>query len=255
MARLAASLPREDAGLDQGGVQVEVVGHDGGPEDADGDVERPGIRQGGDEALDERAPVRPGQDDLHQEGDADGRHQGEDHGLQLADAEAGQQEQEEHIEGRDEDAGEERQPEQQLQRDGGTDDLGQIAGGDGDLGQQVERQVHDRGVGLPGGLGQVPPADDPQPGREALEEDGHQVGHQEHPEQLVFVAAAAGDVGGPVARIHVAHRHQEGGTGHRQPPAPARPPRGHMDLADLPGEVGIGILRRGWGLVHDGRLR
>ena len=67
--------PAEVAGLHQGGVQIEVVGHHGGPDDTDGDVERGGVRKRGDEPVQEGDEGRLGEEHLHHEGDADGCHQ------------------------------------------------------------------------------------------------------------------------------------------------------------------------------------
>ena len=227
-------------------MQVEVVRHHGGPDDADGDVERRGIGQARDEAVDEGDEGRLGQDHFHQEGDADGGHQAEDDRLQLADPEPGEGQQDQHVEGGDGDPREHRQPEQEVQGDGRADHLGHVAAGDGQFSEQVEGQV-DRGrVGFPGSLGQVALAHDSQPGGQALQEDGHEVRHQQDPQEAIAVAAAAGDVGGPVARIHVTHGDQQGRAGDRQPLFPARPRGRHHDGArTLPQGKSLGGVGRG----------
>jgi hypothetical protein len=114
-----------------------------------------------------------------------------------------------------------RQAEQQVQADGHADHFGQVAGRDRDLGQDVERDVDHSRVGVPRGLRQVEAAHDAQAAAEALQQQRHQVAHQQHPDELVAEGAAAGDVGGPVARVHVADADQVGGPdeGEHAPPA------------------------------------
>ena len=63
-------------------------------------------------------------------------------------------------------------------------------------------------VGVAAGLRQVAPAGDAEARRERLQQDRHQVRHHDHAEQRVAEARAAGEVGGPVARVHVADGHQ-----------------------------------------------
>ena len=45
---------------------------------------------------------------------------------------------------------------------------------------------------------------DTEPGREGLEHDGHQIGQQDDREQRVAELRTAGDVGRPIAGIHIA---------------------------------------------------
>ena len=89
---------------------------------------------------------------------------------------------------------------------------------------------------------------------EMLEQDRHQVRDQDDRQQRVAELRAAGQVGRPVAGVHVADRDQKARAGERQHLAPGRRARRHRDGAmDLwqrglargfpPGEaVGISML-------------
>ncbi len=127
-----------------------------------------------------------------------------------------------------------RHAEQELQGDHRTDHLGQVARGDGDLGQDPEREVHRPGILRPAGLRQVVPGDHPQPCREGLEHHRHQVRHQEDPEQGVAEPGPALQVGRPVPRVHVADAHQIRRPQEREQPlerVPLRDPDRAMHLA------------------------
>jgi len=65
--------------------------------------------------------------------------------------------------------------EQQIQRDGGADDFGQVAGGDGDLGADPKKEAQPAAVVLVAELGQVALGGHADLEREALQQDGHQV--------------------------------------------------------------------------------
>ena len=60
----------------------------------------------------------------------------------------------------------------------------------------------------------------PSRARERLQQDRHQVGEQDDAEQRVAEPRAAGEVGGPVARVHVADGHQVARAGEREQLAP-----------------------------------
>ena len=69
------------------------------------------------------------------------------------------------------------------------------------------------GIGFAAGLGQIAAADDSQARAERLQQDRHGVRHDQHPEQAVAEAGAAGQIRGPVAGVHVADADQVGGAG------------------------------------------
>ena len=124
------------------------------------------------------------------------------------------------VGGGQEHAREQRDMEQQVQSDGGAQHFGQIAGGDRDLAQHPQR-VGDRArVSFAAGLRQVALADDPQARAQSLQQNRHQVRKHQHPQKLIAEARAAFQIGGPVARIHVADADQVGwpGEGKHAPP-------------------------------------
>ena len=213
---LAGGGARVVARLDDGGVQVEVVRHDGRAEDADGDVEHFVVGDdggGGDEeVVDDGQPVGVGAEDLDAKEHADGADEGDDEGFEIAEAAVLEEQDEEDVGAGDEDAVDERDAEEELQRDGGADDFGEVAGGDGDFGEDPEGDGGAARVGLAAGLGEVALGGDAEFEREALEEDRHQVGEHDDEEQGVAVAGAAGEVGGPVAGVHVADGDEEAGA-------------------------------------------
>ena len=86
-----------------------------------------------------------------------------------------------------------------------------------------------RAVGLVAELRQIALGGHAQLEREALQQDGHQVGGHDDGEQRVAEARAAGDVGGPVAGVHVADRDQESGAEKAQQPPPVVRRAGEAD--------------------------
>ena len=90
-----------------------------------------------------------------------------------------------------------------MQCDRRSDHLGQITGRDCKFGDDPERERHPFRVGVAAGLGQIAPRHDAQLGRQSLEQDRHQVAQQDDVEQRVTKLGAAGEVGGPVARVHI----------------------------------------------------
>ncbi len=73
-----------------------------------------------------------------------------------------------------------------------------------------------------------------QPGGDHLQEDGHQAGDADDPQQAVLVFRSAGQIGAPVARIHVADADQDGRTDKGAP---------------LPPKTGV-VLRNVHRIVH-----
>ena len=98
----------------------------------------------------------------------------------------------------------ERDAEQQIEGDGRPDDLGQVARRNRDLGQHPEHDGRPARVVGAARLGQVVAGADAQPHGQRLQQDRHQVRQQDDAEQRVAEPGAAGEVGGPVAGIHVA---------------------------------------------------
>ena len=73
------------------------------------------------------------------------------------------------------------------------------------------------------GLREIAAGNDSEFDAETLQEHGHQVGKKNYGEQRVVIFRASGQVGCPVAGIHVADGNQKAGTGKRQQfPQPSR---------------------------------
>ncbi len=174
-------------------MQVQVVRHDRGAEHADGYVQAAaqgfptaGV-QSRQEAAQHRCPVGPGQPDLDDEADGDDCDEQQRQCFEEAHAPPLGGQQYEGIAGRYHESPKVREAEEEVQGDDDADDLGQVAGGDGDFSQDPQRPGGPAGVALAAGLRQVAAGDDAQPGGQGLEEHRHQVGHQEDPKQQMAV--------------------------------------------------------------------
>ena len=66
------------------------------------------------------------------------------------------------------------------------------------------------------GLREVPAGRDAEFGREGLQKHRQKVRDEDDTEQRVSEPCAAGEIGGPVPRVHVADRNEIPGTGERQ---------------------------------------
>jgi hypothetical protein len=102
-----------------------------------------------------------------------------------------------------------RNAEQQVEADGCAHHLGNVGGDDGNFGEQPQHEGHRLGVSIAAGLRQITARADGQPRRQRLQDDRHDVGEQRHEQQRVAELRAAGDGGGPVARVHITDRDEE----------------------------------------------
>src|SRR5437773_1285816 len=103
-------------------------------------------------------------------------------------------------------------------------------------------------------LGEILAGDHPEAGREGLEQHRHEIAHDEHPDELVAEARAAGEVGRPVARVHVADAHQVGGPGEGEhAPEPAGAAGDHHAAVDLGQRALVVPATRGGGEPAHGR--
>ena len=85
------------------------------------------------------------------------------------------------------------------------------------ISQRIQRtKVTGLEIVVAAGLGEVAAAGDAQAHGERLQQDRHQVGDHDDAEQRVAEARAAGEVGGPVARVHVADGDEVAGAGERE---------------------------------------
>ncbi len=189
--------------------------HHRGADDADGDVQH--LRIGddlgrGDEAAGDLGDRRLRQDQFDQEAAGDDQHQADDKGLEMPEAAVLQVQHHHDVERGQHHAPQQRDAEQQLQRDRGTDHLGQVAGDDRHLAQQPQGHGDRLRIMVAAGLGQVASGDDAQLGRQRLQQDRHHIRQQDDRQQRVAEGRAAGQVGRPVAGVHVADGNEIAGA-------------------------------------------
>jgi hypothetical protein len=117
-------------------------------------------------------------------------------------------------------ARQQRNVEQQVERDGRAQHFGQVAGA-----MAISHRIHsatiDRArIRFAAGLRQIAAGDDAEARAQRLQQNGHGVRHDQHPQQPVAEARAAFEVGGPVAGVHVADADQvsRAGEGEHAPP-------------------------------------
>ena len=109
--------------------------------------------------------------------------------------------------------------------------LGEVAGGDGDLAEDPQDDRDRPRVAVAAGLREVASAGDAEARGERLQQDRHQVRDHDDAEQRVAVARAAGEVGGPVAGVHVADGDEIAGAGEGEQLAPEAGAVGNRDRA------------------------
>ena len=238
---------RNIAALYQRRMQIEVVRHHRGAEDADGHVELRAGEQVRHEPRGHPRNRRLAQKHLDEKAAADGCHQHQNEGLELANAKLLNQQQQEHVATGDQNAPENRDAHEQIQADRRAEHFRQIAGGNGDFAKAEENVVHRARVIVVACLGQVAAGHQPQPGAQGLQQNGHGVAHQQDPDQPVTELGAALKVGGPVAGVHIAHGNQVRRTGKRKQATP--PPAGGD------GHRAMNVLDRSFRLRAVGRCR
>ena len=148
-------------------------------EDADGDVERLRVRHDRrgweQEAPRDAGQLRPAEEDLEAEADPDHGDQGDDERLDVAEAAVLQIEHEKNVKRVQAHSPDQGDPEQQLQRQRGADDLGQVTRGDGHLAQHPEPERDGTAEVVAARLRQVAAGGHTQLDGEALEQHRHQV--------------------------------------------------------------------------------
>ena len=80
-------------------------------------------------------------------------------------------------------------------------------------------------------LSEVAPGGDAELDAEVLEQDGHEIRNHDNHQQRVAESCAAGEIGRPIARIHVADRDKEAGTGKCEQLSPERSGHRNDDAA------------------------
>src|SRR5262249_46355260 len=184
-------------------VEIEIVRHDGGAKDPDGDVKHFAVFQNFDTRNEAHSGFFPEglcEEDFVSKARADCRDESDDKDLNEAETTPLQEENDEHVEGGDEDAGEERQSEKQLKGDGRAKDFGKIASGDGNFANKPERVGDRPGVMVTTGLSEVAAGDDAEFCRQRLQEHRHEVAKKDDAKQGVAKLGASAEVGGPITR-------------------------------------------------------
>ena len=183
--------------------------HHRGPEDADGDEEFSRVGDhgwGGDESAEEGRYVGPGEEELEAEACGDRADEDDDQRLDVTESLLLEQKQKKDVERGDENAPDQRNVEEEIQRDGRSDHLCQITGGNAHFGGDPEGDGRFLSIVEPAALCEIVPGDDSQLQRQPLEEHRHDAGEQDDREERIIVLGATRQVGGPVSGIHVADR-------------------------------------------------
>src|SRR6266568_1651628 len=147
--------------LDDAGVKIKIVRHDRGTEDADRDVEHLAVAE-----------------------DFGPRDEADD-GFDQAEAPALQRENNENVQGSDENTGKKRQAEEKLQCDGGSQDLGEVTGGDSNFADHPKEEGGPAGIVFAASLSEVTTRRNPKLRRKGLQEHRHQVADQDDAEECV----------------------------------------------------------------------
>ena len=207
---LVLVLPVEVAGLNDGGVEVEVVGHDRGADDTQCHGELPIAQnlRGGHESFEHGRQVGSRQDHLVDKDDHDDQDQRGHDGLDSAESDLGQEEQYQNIQNGQGHAQHQGDAEEEFEGDGPADHFGDVGGHDCKLGADPKDEAEFAAGMQTGRLGQIQAGHDAQLGRHVLEHHGDQAGDEDDAHEEVAVLGSATDGGDPVAGVHVAHGHQ-----------------------------------------------
>src|SRR5215218_8959461 len=206
--------------LREGRVQVDDVRHDRGAEYPRRQQHALGPGEPrGKESGEYPICLGLGVEHLEGEGDDDDPDHGRDDGLERPEALALQLEYPESPDGCKQASRKERYPEEQVQSQRSPYKLGQVRSHRYDLGLDPEQERHGLGETCPANLGQVLARGDPQFRRHRLDEHGHEVGGQDHPQQQIPELRPTRDVRREVPRVDVRNRSDERGPEKRQKPA------------------------------------
>ena len=207
-------------------MQPDHVRHHGRAEDSDGEEHRAApleLRQ--HRVAADRAEVGVRLEQLDDVAGADHEHHDGDHRLERPEAEPLQPEDPEGTNGRDAGRGQQRDVEQEVQADRGAEELGEVGRDRDRLGLYPEPEDDPAREAVAAHLGEVPPRCDAELRREHLHEHRHQVRGDDHPDERVAVARAAGDVRCEVAGVDVGDRGDERRTEEWKEPEPRRAAR------------------------------
>jgi len=107
---------------------------------------------------------------------------------------------------------------QKLQANGSAQYFGKIARHDREFAKKPKNKRNRARILVAAGLRQIAAADNAQARTEGLQEQRHQVGNNEHPEQAIAKFCAAFEISCPVAGVHIADADQirRAGEGERR---------------------------------------
>jgi len=209
----------EGASLHYAGMKIEIVRHDRGAEDADADVQHVTVAENfraRDEADDSFTPDRMSEEDFVGEAASDGGDQSNDEGLDDAESSTLQGEDDQNVESRDNHTRKKRQAEKQLEGNSGAKNFREVARSDSNFADDPKRDRSAARVMLAASLSQIAAGGDTQLCGKALQKHRHEVADKNDAEKGVTEFRAAADVGGPVARVHVADSYEVAGPGKRE---------------------------------------
>src|SRR5262249_29842041 len=146
--------------------------------------------------------------------------EGHDEGLDPAKTKVLHPQDQKYVERRDQHADLERDAEQQVEADGGSDDLGEVGRADRDFSQHPERPSHRAGKGATTGLGKIGAGREAEARTKRLKQNRHEIGQQRDDQQRVAELGSASERSGPVAGIHIAYGNEVARTqkGENLPP-------------------------------------
>ena len=202
----------DHAPLRQRRMQVDHVRHHGRAQDSRGQEHALGVgelrRQ---QPLHGRGAVGVRVEDLEREAGHDDADEHRDDRFEVAHAAQLGAEDGERDQTGEQAGGEQRHAEEQVEAEGGADELRQVARHRDRLRLQPEEDAHRLRERLAADLGEVVARGDAELRAHRLDQHGHQVRDQDDPEQHVAVLGAGRDVGGEVAGVDVRDRRDEGG--------------------------------------------
>ena len=159
-------------------MKIEIVGHHGGAQDPDGDVQHLLIAQdfrAWNETGHGFAPQRLREEDFVRKAGGNRSDQRDNEGFDQAEATALEREDDQNIHRGNEDTGKKRQAEEQFQSDGGAKDFGKIARGDGNFADDPKDEPGAGRIVLAASLRKVAPGGDAELRGKRLQKHRHDV--------------------------------------------------------------------------------
>ena len=211
--------------LSEPGMQVDDVRHHRRSDNARGQVGTVRTVQARDQTGGHLADADRRRHSLVGERQDDDEQQREHHRHKAVPPTHPQHQDDEHDSNHDQATRKQRKVKQQPERDGPTDELGQIRHDHHELGLQPQRDAGTRTEALPAQLGQAGAGGDAQLRRQVLHHHGQHAGQHDHPDEQGAVLGPGAHVGGEVARVDVGDRGDERRpehSEHRFDPSPMR---------------------------------